>query len=84
MKSRVKWELNTEIVPLQSLRSLGVVVAPRASKSPEEPVTRWGEYWCELTVTGPDCQGTCVWADLERPRTRRCKYWPAQRAAKVI
>lgn len=30
---------------------LGVVVAPHALKLPEEPITRWGEYWCEVTVS---------------------------------
>lgn len=30
---------------------LGVVVAPHALKLPEEPITQWGEYWCEVTVS---------------------------------
>lgn len=29
---------------------LGVVVAPHALRLPEDPITRWGEYWCDVTV----------------------------------
>uniref|UniRef100_A0A7N5JUB0 Large ribosomal subunit protein bL9m n=1 Tax=Ailuropoda melanoleuca TaxID=9646 RepID=A0A7N5JUB0_AILME len=49
MKNNVKWELNPEIVARHFFRNLGVVVAPHALKLPEEPITRWGEYWCEVT-----------------------------------
>ncbi|XP_071474530.1 large ribosomal subunit protein bL9m isoform X3 [Marmota flaviventris] len=49
MKNNVKWELNSEIVARHFLKNLGVVVAPHALKLPEEPITRWGEYWCEVT-----------------------------------
>ncbi|XP_074044956.1 large ribosomal subunit protein bL9m isoform X2 [Macrotis lagotis] len=50
MKNNVKWELNPEIVCRHFLKNLGVVVSPHALKLPEEPITRWGEYWCEVTV----------------------------------
>lgn len=30
---------------------LGVFVPPHAVKLPEEPITRWGEYWCDVTVS---------------------------------
>ncbi|XP_008573367.1 PREDICTED: 39S ribosomal protein L9, mitochondrial isoform X2 [Galeopterus variegatus] len=50
MKNNVKWELNPEIVARHFLKNLGVVVAPHALKLPEGPITRWGEYWCEVTV----------------------------------
>ncbi|XP_007975353.3 large ribosomal subunit protein bL9m isoform X1 [Chlorocebus sabaeus] len=51
MKNNVKWELNPEIVARHFFKNLGVVVAPHTLKLPEEPITRWGEYWCEVTVT---------------------------------
>uniref|UniRef100_A0A9L0T7D1 Large ribosomal subunit protein bL9m n=1 Tax=Equus caballus TaxID=9796 RepID=A0A9L0T7D1_HORSE len=50
MKNNVKWELNPEIVARHFFKNLGVVVAPHALKLPEEPITRWGEYWCEVTM----------------------------------
>ncbi|XP_033055036.1 39S ribosomal protein L9, mitochondrial isoform X2 [Trachypithecus francoisi] len=50
MKNNVKWELNPEIVARHFFKNLGVVVAPHTLKLPEEPITRWGEYWCEVTV----------------------------------
>ena len=51
MKNNVKWKLNPEIVAHHFLKNLGVVVAPHALKLPEEPITQWGEYWCEVTVS---------------------------------
>lgn len=38
-------------VGLADVLQLGVVVAPHALKLPEEPITQWGEYWCEVTVS---------------------------------
>ncbi|XP_072500967.1 large ribosomal subunit protein bL9m isoform X2 [Notamacropus eugenii] len=49
MKNNVKWELSPEVVCRHFFRNLGVVVSPHALKLPEEPITRWGEYWCEVT-----------------------------------
>ncbi|XP_023114941.1 39S ribosomal protein L9, mitochondrial isoform X2 [Felis catus] len=49
MKNNVKWELNPEIVARHFFKNLGVVVAPHALKLPEEPITQWGKYWCEVT-----------------------------------
>ncbi|NXA16764.1 RM09 protein, partial [Sapayoa aenigma] len=50
MKNNVRWELSAEIVARHFLKNLGVFVPPRALKLPEEPITRWGEYWCDVTV----------------------------------
>ncbi|NXL54934.1 RM09 protein, partial [Podilymbus podiceps] len=51
MKNNVKWELNSEIVARHFLKNLRVFVPPHALKLPEEPITRWGEYWCDVTVS---------------------------------
>ncbi|XP_077883676.1 large ribosomal subunit protein bL9m isoform X3 [Ictidomys tridecemlineatus] len=71
MKNNVKWELNSEIVARHFLKNLGVVVAPHALKLPEEPITRWGEYWCEVTITelpGTSLTGrilkTCLYSEI--------------------
>ncbi|NWH22678.1 RM09 protein, partial [Grus americana] len=53
MKNNVKWELNNEIVARHFLKNLRVFVPPHALKLPEEPITRWGEYWCDVTVSAP-------------------------------
>ncbi|XP_037681902.1 39S ribosomal protein L9, mitochondrial isoform X2 [Choloepus didactylus] len=83
MKNNVKWELNPEIVARHFLKNLGVVVAPHALKLPEESITRWGEYWCEVTVNGLDTVRVPMSVvNFERPKTKRYKYWLAQQAAK--
>ncbi|ELK36265.1 39S ribosomal protein L9, mitochondrial [Myotis davidii] len=85
MKNNVKWELNPEIVARHFLKNLGVVVAPHALKLPEEPITRWGEYWCEVTVNGLDTiRVPMSVVNFERPKTKRYKYWLAQQAAKEM
>ncbi|XP_045673133.1 39S ribosomal protein L9, mitochondrial isoform X1 [Phyllostomus hastatus] len=82
MKNNVKWELNPEIVARHFLKNLGVVVAPHALKLPEEPITRWGEYWCEVTVNGLDTVRVPMSVvNFERPKTKRYKHWLAQQAA---
>uniref|UniRef100_A0A8C5ZY18 Large ribosomal subunit protein bL9m n=1 Tax=Marmota marmota marmota TaxID=9994 RepID=A0A8C5ZY18_MARMA len=64
---------------------LGVVVAPHALKLPEEPITRWGEYWCEVTVNGLDTVRVPMSVvNFEKPRTKRYKFWLAQQAAKGL
>ncbi|XP_043856257.1 39S ribosomal protein L9, mitochondrial [Dromiciops gliroides] len=83
MKNNVKWELTPEIVCRHFLRNLGVVVSPHALKLPEEPITRWGEYWCEVTVNGLDTVRVPMSVvNFERPKTKRYKRWLAQQAAK--
>ncbi|NXN97977.1 RM09 protein, partial [Rhinopomastus cyanomelas] len=51
MKNNVQWELNPEIVARHFFKNLGVFVPPHAVKLPPEPITRWGDYWCEVTVS---------------------------------
>uniref|UniRef100_A0A7N9CBK4 Large ribosomal subunit protein bL9m n=1 Tax=Macaca fascicularis TaxID=9541 RepID=A0A7N9CBK4_MACFA len=83
MKNNVKWELNPEIVARHFFKNLGVVVAPHTLKLPEEPITRWGEYWCEVTVNGLDTiRVPMSVVNFEKPKTKRYKYWLAQQAAK--
>uniref|UniRef100_A0A8C5KYH5 Mitochondrial ribosomal protein L9 n=1 Tax=Jaculus jaculus TaxID=51337 RepID=A0A8C5KYH5_JACJA len=85
MKNNVKWELNPEIVARHFFKNLGVVVAPHALKLPEEPITRWGEYWCDVTVNGLDTVRVPMSVVLfEKPKTKRYKYWLAQQAAKSM
>ncbi|KAJ7307252.1 hypothetical protein JRQ81_009249 [Phrynocephalus forsythii] len=49
-----QFELTREIVAHHFFRNLGVVVSVDALKLPEEPITRLGDYWCEVTVNGLD------------------------------
>ncbi|XP_011793286.1 PREDICTED: 39S ribosomal protein L9, mitochondrial [Colobus angolensis palliatus] len=85
MKNNVKWELNPEIVARHFFKNLGVVVAPHTLKLPEEPITRWGEYWCEVTVNGLDTiRVPMSVVNFEKPKTKRYKYWLAQQTAKSM
>lgn len=53
------WEGSLGVVPPPNsppprlVPQLRVFVPPHAVKLPEEPITRWGEYWCDVTVSGP-------------------------------
>ncbi|KAF7238376.1 39S ribosomal protein L9, mitochondrial [Varanus komodoensis] len=49
-----QWELTKEIVARHFLRNLQVVVPLHTLKLPDEPITKLGEYWCEVTVNGID------------------------------
>ncbi|XP_049621905.1 39S ribosomal protein L9, mitochondrial [Suncus etruscus] len=83
MKNNVKWELNPEIVARHFFKNLGIVVAPHALKLPEESITRWGEYWCDVTVNGIDTVRVPMSVvNFERPKTKRYKHWLAQQAAR--
>ncbi|XP_069506828.1 large ribosomal subunit protein bL9m isoform X2 [Ambystoma mexicanum] len=76
MKNNVKWELNKEIVCRQFLKNLGVFVPLHALTLPEEPITRWGEYWCEVTVNGIDTVRMPMYVvNFEKPKTKRYKHW---------
>ncbi|NWV26817.1 RM09 protein, partial [Origma solitaria] len=50
MKNNVHWELSPEIVARHFLKNLGVWVPPQALQLPPEPITRWGHFWCDVTV----------------------------------
>ncbi|NWS06626.1 RM09 protein, partial [Motacilla alba] len=52
MRNNVRWELSPAIVARHFLKSLGVFVPPHALRLPPEPITRWGHYWCDVTVRG--------------------------------
>uniref|UniRef100_A0A8D2AN23 Large ribosomal subunit protein bL9m n=1 Tax=Sciurus vulgaris TaxID=55149 RepID=A0A8D2AN23_SCIVU len=74
-----------ERIQTKAGEALGVMVAPHALKLPEEPITRWGEYWCEVTVNGLDTVRVPMSVvNFEKPKTKRYKYWLAQQAAKSM
>uniref|UniRef100_A0A8C5QYB3 Large ribosomal subunit protein bL9m n=1 Tax=Leptobrachium leishanense TaxID=445787 RepID=A0A8C5QYB3_9ANUR len=54
MMNDVTWELTKEMVCRNFRKKLGVVVPPETLKIPEEKITSYGEYWCEVTVNGLD------------------------------
>uniref|UniRef100_A0A671ETX1 Large ribosomal subunit protein bL9m n=1 Tax=Rhinolophus ferrumequinum TaxID=59479 RepID=A0A671ETX1_RHIFE len=81
----LRQEGKLERIQTKAGEALGVVVAPHALKLPEEPITRWGEYWCEVTVNGLDTVRVPMSVvNFERPKTKRYKYWLAQQAAKAM
>uniref|UniRef100_A0ABI7ZCY7 Large ribosomal subunit protein bL9m n=1 Tax=Felis catus TaxID=9685 RepID=A0ABI7ZCY7_FELCA len=79
----LRQEGKLERIQTRAGEMLGVVVAPHALKLPEEPITQWGKYWCEVTVNGLDTVRVPMSVvNFERPKTKRYKYWLAQQAAK--
>ncbi|XP_054035198.1 39S ribosomal protein L9, mitochondrial [Dryobates pubescens] len=84
MKNNVQWELTPEIVARHFLKNLGVCVPPHALKLPEEPIRRWGDYWCEVTVNGLDrVRVPMAVVQFLRPKTKRYKQWLAQQQAQL-
>ncbi|XP_074709470.1 large ribosomal subunit protein bL9m [Strix uralensis] len=84
MRNNVRWELSSEIVARHFLRNLRVFVPPHALKLPEEPITRWGEYWCDVTVNGLDTvRVPMAVVQFLRPQTRRYRHWLAQQQARL-
>ncbi|KAM5125305.1 large ribosomal subunit protein bL9m, partial [Mantella aurantiaca] len=49
MREDTDWTLSRDIVSRHFFRNHGVVVPVEALKIPEEPITTFGEYWCEVT-----------------------------------
>ncbi|XP_063482439.1 large ribosomal subunit protein bL9m isoform X2 [Symphalangus syndactylus] len=81
----LRQEGKLEKIQTKAGEALGVVVAPHTLKLPEEPITRWGEYWCEVTVNGLDTVRVPMSVvNFEKPKTKRYKYWLAQQAAKAM
>ncbi|XP_027765082.1 39S ribosomal protein L9, mitochondrial [Empidonax traillii] len=79
MKNNVKWELSPEIVARHFLKNLGVFVPPHALKLPEEPITRWGDYWCDVTVNGLDTvRVPMAVVQFLHPKTKRYRHWVQQ------
>uniref|UniRef100_A0A8B9R151 Mitochondrial ribosomal protein L9 n=1 Tax=Anas platyrhynchos TaxID=8839 RepID=A0A8B9R151_ANAPL len=82
MKNNVRWELTPDIVARQFLRNLRVAVPPHALRLPPEPITRWGEYWCDVTVNGLDTvRVPMAVTEFLRPRTRRRREQRAREEA---
>ncbi|NP_001088590.1 uncharacterized protein LOC495474 [Xenopus laevis] len=83
MKNNVgKWEVTKEIVARNLFKSLGIVAPVEALKIPDEPITQWGEYWCEVTVNGIDTVRVPMSVvNFEKPKTKRYKQWLARQAA---
>ncbi|KAJ8335242.1 hypothetical protein SKAU_G00408810 [Synaphobranchus kaupii] len=74
MRSHLQYELTKESVCRHFLHRLGLFVPPHALTLPDEPITRWGEYWCEVTVNGLDTVRVPMSVvNFEKPRTRRRK-----------
>ncbi|XP_072284551.1 large ribosomal subunit protein bL9m [Pyxicephalus adspersus] len=83
MREDVDWTLNKEIVARQFSRNLGVVVPVEALKLPEEPISTFGEYWCEVTVNGIDTVRMPMdVVKFDRPRSKRYRYWLSKQAAR--
>ncbi|XP_077111326.1 large ribosomal subunit protein bL9m [Ranitomeya variabilis] len=81
MRTNVRWQLNEEIVMRHLLKSLGVVAPADAVKIPDEPITRFGEYWCEVTVNSLDTVRMPMdVVNYMNPRTKRYKHWLAKQA----
>ncbi|XP_023686201.1 large ribosomal subunit protein bL9m [Paramormyrops kingsleyae] len=76
MKNNVQWVLSKEIVCRHFLLKLGVFVPPEALTLPDEPITRWGEYWCEVKVNGINAiRLPMSVVKFIKPRTQRYKNW---------
>ncbi|KYO19704.1 large ribosomal subunit protein bL9m [Alligator mississippiensis] len=84
MKNNVEWVLTPEIVARHFFKNLSVFVPPHAVKLPDEPITTWGEYWCEVTVNKLDTVRVPMSVVLfMRPKTKRYKHWLAKQAAQT-
>ncbi|XP_009465371.1 PREDICTED: tudor and KH domain-containing protein [Nipponia nippon] len=70
--------------PCRDGAPLRVFVPPHALKLPEEPITRWGEYWCDVTVNGLETvRVPMAVVKFLRPKTKRYKHWLAQQQAQL-
>ncbi|KAM4013841.1 large ribosomal subunit protein bL9m isoform 1-T1 [Anomaloglossus baeobatrachus] len=81
MKTNIQWQLNEEIVTRHLLKSLGVVAPAHAVKIPDEPITMFGEYWCEVTVNGLDTVRMPMdVVNYMSMRTKRYNHWLSKQA----
>uniref|UniRef100_A0A8D2PQE7 Mitochondrial ribosomal protein L9 n=1 Tax=Zosterops lateralis melanops TaxID=1220523 RepID=A0A8D2PQE7_ZOSLA len=79
MKNNVPWELSPDIVARHFLKNLGVFVPPHALRLPPEPITRWGHFWCDVTVNGLDTVRVPMdVVQFLRPKTKRLRRWQEQ------
>ncbi|XP_015271514.1 PREDICTED: 39S ribosomal protein L9, mitochondrial [Gekko japonicus] len=82
MKNNKEWELTPAIVARHFLKNLRVAMPPYAVKLPDEPITQFGEYWCEVTVNGLDTVRVPMSVvNFMLPKTRRYKHWLAKQEA---
>ncbi|NXH63195.1 RM09 protein, partial [Rhabdornis inornatus] len=60
-------------------RQLRVFVPPHALRLPPEPITRWGHFWCDVTVNGLDTVRVPMdVVQFMRPKTKRFRHWQQQ------
>ncbi|KAM4013842.1 large ribosomal subunit protein bL9m isoform 2-T2 [Anomaloglossus baeobatrachus] len=60
---------------------LGVVAPAHAVKIPDEPITMFGEYWCEVTVNGLDTVRMPMdVVNYMSMRTKRYNHWLSKQA----
>ncbi|XP_066065401.1 large ribosomal subunit protein bL9m isoform X5 [Chamaea fasciata] len=79
MKNNVPWELSPDIVARHFLKNLGVFVPPHALRLPPEPITRWGRFWCDVTVNGLDTVRVPMdVVQFLHPKTKRFRHWREQ------
>ncbi|XP_049662096.1 39S ribosomal protein L9, mitochondrial isoform X2 [Accipiter gentilis] len=83
-EKKLRQEGKLEALQTQSGEKLRVFVPPHALKLPEEPITRWGEYWCDVTVNGLETVRVPMSVvKFLRPKTKRYKHWLAQQQAQL-
>uniref|UniRef100_UPI003CCC477A large ribosomal subunit protein bL9m n=1 Tax=Taeniopygia guttata TaxID=59729 RepID=UPI003CCC477A len=79
MKNNRSWELSPDIVARHFLKNLGVFVPPHALRLPPEPITRWGSFWCDVTVNGLDTVRVPMdVVQFLHPKTKRFRHWRQQ------
>ncbi|XP_029881344.1 39S ribosomal protein L9, mitochondrial isoform X2 [Aquila chrysaetos chrysaetos] len=83
-EKKLRQEGKLEALQTQSGEKLRVFVPPHALKLPDEPITRWGEYWCDVTVNGLETVRVPMSVvKFLRPKTKRYKHWLAQQQAQL-
>ncbi|XP_068271397.1 large ribosomal subunit protein bL9m isoform X2 [Nyctibius grandis] len=83
-EKKLRREGKLEALQTQSGERLRVFVPPHALRLPEGPITRWGEYWCDVTVNGLETVRVPMSVvKFLRPKTKRYKHWLAQQQAQL-
>ncbi|KAL7978006.1 hypothetical protein Chor_004993 [Crotalus horridus] len=79
-ENRLRQEGKLPRLQSHSGMKLGVVVPPQALTLPEEPITRLGSYWCEVTVNGLDTVRVPLSVQqLAEPKSNSQRLWLAQK-----
>ncbi|XP_068108572.1 large ribosomal subunit protein bL9m [Hyperolius riggenbachi] len=82
MREDFDWTLTKEIVCRQLLRNLDLMVPVEALKIPDEPISTFGTFWCEVTVNGTDTVRMPMdVVKFDGPRSTRYRYWLAKNRA---